>query len=658
MMHTANGTSRKRMRGDRILRLKTFCDPGHPVNFKGSSFRENVSSLLEFGCRAEGWNGPGTNCWTFQLEVHRNPPACISLFVVEELVEMSDSLRCHHCTSIGWGRHMVCNKRYHFVLPSKKTLGRSNGPNCEVRETSLLAAVGESRLMSVRGELMHGVVHSNGFGHLLAVNGFEAGSEVLSGHQILDLWDRMCTGLGIRKVSLTDTARKRGMELRLVHAVAYGEPWFARWGYRFGRESYGVTLQMYQRSIEALRCLPLCLLVPQYGTTSRELPAIIAKYQAIAGHSLVSLGQLFMFMMELKDRLPPDAFTTVDYHRITMEPACRWSTKRLEMAAQVIVDALKRANFKWVSRQDVRDAARAYVGDTGLLDFVLKSLGNHVVGNYVVRRMVNPVTKILEYCLEDVPGGNPSHCSHSSSGDTVNVRMRMQTTRVQVRKDLIYLYKCILLGQNLRPAAGIFTVVPTAVRYILDTKHLLKDYRKEITWENAVMANSTIKLLCTVCVRNRGEQEELSQPVTPYEVLTFPGHATLGDIKTTAERTFKEIYLGLKTFTSESIVDVACGDSELILGTIESGNRVVVSGLIVEGDGGQDMYEGGNGIDGLVNCACGVKEDDGERMLNCDFCNVWQHTRCVGIGDGKSVPPFFLCTHCENGISLLPSLLP
>lgn len=449
------------------------------------------------------------------------------------------------------------------------------------------------------------------------------------------------------------------MELRLVHGVAYGEPWFARWGYRFGRESYGVTLQMYQRSIEALRCLPLCLLVPQYGTTSRELPAIIAKYQAIAGHSLVSLGHLIQFMMELKDRLPPDAFTTIDYHRITMEPACRWSTKRLEMAAQVIVDALKRANFKWVSRQDVRDAARAYVGDTGLLDFVLKSLGNHVVGNYVVRRMVNPVTKILEYCLEDVSGGNPSQCSRSNSGDSVNVRMRMQTTRAQVRKDLIYLYKCIFLSQNLRPAAGIFTVVPTAVRSILDTKHLLKDYRKEITWENAVMANTSIKLLCTVSVRNRGEgREELSQPVTPCEVLTFPGHATIGDVKATAERIFREIYLGLKTFTAESIVDVDCGDSELILGMIESGTRVVVSGLVAEGDGGQDMCEGGNGIDGLVNCACGAKEDDGERMLNCDFCNVWQHTRCVGIGDGKSVPPFFLCTHCENGISLLPSLLP
>ena len=77
------------------------------------------------------------------------------------------------------------------------------------------------------------------------------------------------------------------------------------------------------------------------------------------------------------------------------------------MATRVIVEALKRTKFRWVSRQEVRDAARAYIGDTGLLDFVLKSLGNHVVGNYLVRRSLNPVTKVLEYCLEDISNVHP-----------------------------------------------------------------------------------------------------------------------------------------------------------------------------------------------------------------------------------------------------------
>lgn len=46
--------------------------------------------------------------------------------------------------------------------------------------------------------LLHGVVHANGYGHLLRVNGREGGSRVLSGQHIMDFWDRMCKALGIR----------------------------------------------------------------------------------------------------------------------------------------------------------------------------------------------------------------------------------------------------------------------------------------------------------------------------------------------------------------------------------------------------------------------------------------------------------------------------
>lgn len=46
--------------------------------------------------------------------------------------------------------------------------------------------------------LLHGVVHSNGYGHLLRVNGREGGSRVLSGSHIMDFWDRLCKALGVR----------------------------------------------------------------------------------------------------------------------------------------------------------------------------------------------------------------------------------------------------------------------------------------------------------------------------------------------------------------------------------------------------------------------------------------------------------------------------
>lgn len=46
--------------------------------------------------------------------------------------------------------------------------------------------------------LLHGVVHSNGYGHLLRVNGREGGSRVLSGCHIMDFWDRLCKVLAVR----------------------------------------------------------------------------------------------------------------------------------------------------------------------------------------------------------------------------------------------------------------------------------------------------------------------------------------------------------------------------------------------------------------------------------------------------------------------------
>lgn len=46
--------------------------------------------------------------------------------------------------------------------------------------------------------LLHAVVHSNGYAHLLTVNGREGGSMFLSGRHIMDFWDRLSTSLAIR----------------------------------------------------------------------------------------------------------------------------------------------------------------------------------------------------------------------------------------------------------------------------------------------------------------------------------------------------------------------------------------------------------------------------------------------------------------------------
>lgn len=113
---------------------------------------------------------------------------------------------------------MVCNKKYHFVLPSADTMvAAATCLNCKggklssvgnggilVDTAAINGNVGNSSnsLVELEGHMMHGVFHSNGFGHLLCVNGLETGSD-LAGHQILEFWDRLCTGLRARYVIIS-----------------------------------------------------------------------------------------------------------------------------------------------------------------------------------------------------------------------------------------------------------------------------------------------------------------------------------------------------------------------------------------------------------------------------------------------------------------------
>lgn len=473
------------------------------------------------------------------------------------------------------------------------------------------------------------------------------------------------------------------MVLRLLHGVAYGDTWFGRWGYRYGRPSYGVTLQSYQQSLHALQSVPLCVLVPHLACCfGQELPMVVTKYQAISGHKLLDLGDLLRFMLELRTRLPATSVTAMDYRGIMSDASCRWSAKRVDMAARAVVDALRRpasasdrapgmpAAPRWVTRQEVRDAARAYIGDTGLLDFVLKSLGNHIVGNYVVRRAMNPVTKVLEYCLEDVSSVLLSHGG--------KMRVRFHLTRAQLMRDLVHLYRHVLkepptqlpLTASAGSGAAAFGAIPVAVRRVLDVKHLVKDYHEAImaaaTANNSVggiVGHVYVNMCCTLVVRD-GSPEL----VPPYETVTVPAHATVGELKWEVQRLFRDMYLALRTFTAESVVGIGIGpqqEASPVLGLIGVGSTVVVEGVVgslqpAEEEEESDEQRNGavcEGSDGerVVDCACGADDDDGERMACCDICEAWQHTRCAGVADADDVPHVFLCSRCDNDVLSFPS---
>ncbi|KAJ0546888.1 putative chromatin regulator PHD family [Helianthus annuus] len=616
---------KKRKRVERVFKFKAFGEQGHPIESCGT-FRDNVKALLEYG-NIEMAFANGMTFWSFQLEVHHHPPSNLLLFVVEESIEGSVNRHCKHCIYVGWGDHMICNKKYHFLVPSKDTMAAF---------------------------LSYEANHSS-----IVMGKSEMGSD-LAGHRVLEFWNRLCICLQARKVSLIDLAKQKNMDLRLIHGAAYGQSWFGNWGYQFGRGSFGVTQQMYQKSLEALQNIPLCILAHHIGTSNMEIPILFSRYQTLSSRSLLTLGDLLRFMLDLKHRLPKESALNTYNPGILVENSCRWSPKRIEMAARVIVESLKKAKIRWVSRQEVRDAARAYVGDTGLLDFVLKSLGNHVVGKYLVRRCLNPVTKVLEYCLEDI-----SNTLTNQEEFVINdskLKTRYKISRVQLMNDMCYIYRHILRGQTKEMDRTIMSSISLASRIVLDTKYFVKDYGAEMFSKYESETEEKSKLYCTVAIQDKGEiyvhgEGEKKFITAPYETIMLRNNATFDELIEEVEKNFKEIYWGLKSFMIGSIMNINPNGSDQVFRVTKSGSKLVFQGKL--GDMGmnrESIYESGSRQRFFVDCGCGAKDDDGERMVACDICEVWQHTRCLNIPNNEEIPNIYVCSRCEQDILVLPAL--
>lgn len=76
----------------------------------------------------------------------------------------------------------MSRRRYHLIIPKD---------GCWSRPL-------EERDLDEPNHLLHGLIHGNGFGHLICVNGIEGGSKFLCGREIMDLWDRICNNLLVR----------------------------------------------------------------------------------------------------------------------------------------------------------------------------------------------------------------------------------------------------------------------------------------------------------------------------------------------------------------------------------------------------------------------------------------------------------------------------
>ena len=79
-----------------------------------------------------------------------------------------------------------------------------------------------------------------------------------------------------------------------------------------------------------------------------------------------------------------------------MDEDCRWPQRRVEYSLEMIVQILKQKNGT-MSINALRESAKQFVGDSGLLDFVLKYINVLRFENYIIQRVVNSCTQLVEF---------------------------------------------------------------------------------------------------------------------------------------------------------------------------------------------------------------------------------------------------------------------
>ena len=190
---------------------------------------------------------------------------------------------------------------------------------------------------------------------------------------------------------------------------------------------------------------------------------------------------------------------------------------------------------------------------------------------------------------------------------------------------------------------GMRTHALSSAQKLLDCKQFVKDYRPEVLLMTDL---NSIRLSCQVELL---DEPENAAAEIPSEVIVLPINATVSDLKIEAANAFQDVYLMFRRFAVDELVGYnGVNDSTQVKLLLGSAKAVRVQGRCT-GKNGLSKFRMERGLDRwTVDCSCGAKDDDGERMLACDVCGVWQHTRCSDIHDTEPVPTHFVCPRCQN----------
>ncbi|KAJ1698559.1 hypothetical protein LUZ63_007071 [Rhynchospora breviuscula] len=96
--------------------------------------------------------------------------------------------------------------------------------------------------------------------------------------------------------------------------------------------------------------------------------------------------------------------SSVSYEMSPKKIACRWSYERVESSKKALQQVVKEMDATWqkpVLRHDLREKARKHIGDTGLLDYLLKHMAGEVFSDGKERLIRRHNTEgAIEYWLE------------------------------------------------------------------------------------------------------------------------------------------------------------------------------------------------------------------------------------------------------------------
>ncbi|CAI9110381.1 OLC1v1010390C1 [Oldenlandia corymbosa var. corymbosa] len=422
----------------------TFADSSFPIS-PNASFRDNIRIALHQFAELEENLVNGHRIWCSFL-VHEGGGFVVPLYTIEELVKSSSPESfCDHCRCAGWSHHFVSNRKYHFIIPSYEEWNKP--PSSDV--------------LDLDSHLLHGSIHCNGFGHLLCINGIEGESKQLCGREIMDLWDRICSCLHTRKTTAPVVSKKHKM---LRHNMAYGHPWCERWGYHCLCGSFGVKDCHYNRSLELLSSLELDKIIQDLSCTERckDVKHIIRCYRDLSETNLITLRDEARSVTRVVTQSfgEKNSGKFCKFSGLSVNGDSQWPVKRPEFTANVIVEAVKlmQAQNKFSSslmvKEELHNAAHQQIGDNGLIDCVLKSLNNVVVGDYIVNCMVIKSMPQLDYMIEEV---NMCRGECSTAAATVTKEMVAEELIVgfpPYESELLSINDSNLLFKVLRPATS------------------------------------------------------------------------------------------------------------------------------------------------------------------------------------------------------------